>query len=217
MNVLMQIRHTGAHSFIKEKDRGIFEQHTCNRQPLLFPSRNHQTSLADRGLVAFGKTHDCVVNACLHCSRFYFIVRGIKSAIPHIVHDIGMEQRRILWNYTNRFPEALYLNVVDVLVIYENPSGRRIVETVQETEDRGLPASGWTNYSHFFARRNREGQVAEDGPIRMIAKVHILKTDRTTFQCKRFCTFFILYKEIMSAKTCDEESLERTLAGAFSV
>lgn len=129
-----------------------------------------------------------------------------------------MEQRRILWNYTNRFPETLQLNVVNVLLIYENTTRRWIVETIQETEDRRFPASGWTNYSHFFARRNREGQVAEDGPFWMIAEFHVLKTNRTTFQCQRFCVLFILCKEIVSVKTRDEEAaLERTLAGALSV
>lgn len=69
---------------------------------------------------------------------------------------------------------------MDVLRVDENPAGRRIVETEQETEYGGFSAPGRTYDGYLFSCRDGEAEVAEDGARRVVSKRDIFETDRSS-------------------------------------
>lgn len=80
----------------------------------------------------------------------------IQPPIANIVHDIRMEQRRILRDHANSLSEGIQLNLGDVLSVDKNPAGGGLVEPVKQTEDGRLAASGWTDDGNLLARRDGE-------------------------------------------------------------
>ena len=72
------------------------------------------------------------------------------------MHDIRVEQRRVLGNYPDILTQAFQLHLVDVLVIDEDLPRCRVVEAVEKAEDGGFTAARGTDNGDFLAGRDGE-------------------------------------------------------------
>ncbi|KAF9072911.1 hypothetical protein BDP27DRAFT_1319623 [Rhodocollybia butyracea] len=88
------------------------------------------------------------------------------------MHNMRVEQRRILWNNANGIPQACNLHLHDILVSDEDLPGGGIVETEEKPEDCVIPhpegpamavclAAGMVNREHWAARAVHEIDIHE--------------------------------------------------------
>ena len=103
--------------FVKEQDGRVLQQDPRYRQALLFPSADHQTSLPDWRLVPLWQPRDRLVHIGLACGFDHLFLRGVQSSIADVVHDIRMEERRVLRDNANVLPLAGELDVGNVLIV----------------------------------------------------------------------------------------------------
>lgn len=76
--------------------------------------------------------------------------------------------------------QRLELDVGDVLAIDEDAPRGRVVEPEEQPEDGRLAAAGRPDERYLLARRDREGDVAEDRALGVVPEVDILEANRAT-------------------------------------
>lgn len=81
-----------SYGFIKKKDRWIFEHRTRDCQSLAFPTTDHEALFADERAPSGGPFLDGSVKFGEPGYLLYFFIRGVKSAIAYVVHNIRVEQ-----------------------------------------------------------------------------------------------------------------------------
>ena len=89
------------------------------------------------------------------------IFGGVGLGVQQIVADRGVEQERILRDRGDLGPEALLLNVPQVVSVEGDAPFRRIAEARQKVRDRGLPGSTGADQGNALAGEDLEGDVAE--------------------------------------------------------
>jgi len=93
-----------------------------------------------------------------------------------------VEQWGILRDDPNRSSHALECDIINWLPINEYSTRGGSVESIEEPEDGGLPASRGTDNGHFLSGGDGEGDVFEDETVRMISEVNLVEGDGTAPQ-----------------------------------
>ena len=107
-----------------------------------------------------------------------------------------MEERRVLRDDANCAPERRELQPTDVLAVDEDAPVRGLVEAEEEAEDGRLAAAGGPDERDLLPCGDREGEVAEDGAVRVVPKVDMLECDCPTTKFKGFCVPLVLQQEV---------------------
>lgn len=123
------------HGFIKEEDRRVLQYHTSDGQPLFLSARNHQPPLSNLRLISVRKPLNRVVNIGSNSRSLDLLIRRIQSPVPDVVHNVGMEQGRVLRHDADCLSKRIKLDFRDVLPVDEDPSGGWFVEPVEETQN----------------------------------------------------------------------------------
>ena len=126
------------HGFVAEQDRRILQHHSRHRKSLLLPAADHQSAFADHRFVTIWQSCDRLVDVSFPRGFYHLLVTGIKASVANIVHNIRVEERRVLRDDANGTSQRFYLNASDILAVDGYPPSRRLIEAVQQAEDRGL-------------------------------------------------------------------------------
>jgi hypothetical protein len=135
----------------------------------------------------------------------YFFIRRVQPTIPHVMQHVRMEQRGILRHDAQRAADAVDLEVVDVLVIDVDLTGRRKVEPVQQPHDCRLAAAGWPDKRNFLARGDREAQVTENGAVGVVREVDVLEANRAALELDRLRVGLVLRTEEIGYGGCAQK------------
>ena len=104
-----------------------------------------------------------------------------------------MEERGVLGDYTDGAAERFDLEVTNVLVVHVDSSRGGLVEPEEQPEDSRLATARGPDKGNLLASRDREGDVAEDGPVRVVSEVYVLEGDCASTEVKSRRTWFVLF------------------------
>ncbi|GER54297.1 hypothetical protein STAS_31875 [Striga asiatica] len=72
---------------------------------------------------------------------------------------------RLLWDHRQVAPQGSEIVLPNVLPVDRHPSGRRLVESLYEGDNRAFSATARAHEGEGFTRAGSEGEVSEDGEI----------------------------------------------------
>ena len=96
------------------------------------------------------------------------------------MHDIGMEEWRVLRNHSDTLPHTFQCHLTDILIVDEDSSRIGFVKAEEETKYCRFAATGGSDDGDLFAGGNFEGEIAEDGAVGMVAEVDLLEANSAT-------------------------------------
>ena len=114
---------------IKDQDGRIFEQGSGNGHTLLFTTRKFQATLANGGVVAFGRGRNEVVNPRSFGGSFYFFLRSACEAIANVVGHGVIEQHGVLGHDAQGFAHTVLRHLPYVLTIDADAALLHIIKT----------------------------------------------------------------------------------------
>ena len=162
-------------SFIKHQNRWVLEQGAGNGHALLFATRQFQTALAHRGLVALGRGSNEIVDAGRTRSTLNLGLAGPGTAIGDVVGHAVVEQHRVLWHDAQGLAHARLSDLPNVLPRNADEALLHVVKTKHQARQRGLARARRADHRHGFAGRNREADVFQNRAIKLISKRHAVK------------------------------------------
>jgi hypothetical protein len=112
------------------------------------------------------------------------------------MHNIRVEERRILGYDPDMLSEVVERDGVDVLVVDEDATRGGVVEPVEKTEDGGFAAPRGADYGDFGAGGDGEGEVFEDGAVGVVPECDIVEANGAAFEGERFGVGFVLRRDI---------------------
>lgn len=171
--------------FIEEEDGRVFQQQSRDCHSLLLASGYHKTAFPDLCLILLWETLNCLIDLSPLRSGNNLFIGGVQSAVPDVVHDIGMEQRSILWHDTNRLSKGFQLHILDVLAIDQDFTALRVVEAEEQSENRRFTTSRGSDDGDFFTGRDGKAEILEDRSVRVVPKVDVFKLDLASLQLER--------------------------------
>jgi hypothetical protein len=120
------------------------------------------------------------------------------------VHDIRVEERRVLRNDSDALSNAFQLHLVDVLIVDEYSAGVWVIESIEKPQDCGFSASRGPYYGDLLAPGNGKGQVPEYRAIPVVAEADILEPDGPLVEGEWKRAGFVLYCREDMTKIFDE-------------
>lgn len=102
---------------IKKYDRGILQKYPSNRQPLLFPTGDHQPSLPNSSLIPMRQPLNSLINPRTPRHLHDLFITRAQTAIPDIMHNVCVEKRSILRDHPDMLAEGLEFHCSDILVV----------------------------------------------------------------------------------------------------
>ena len=103
------------------------------------------------------------------------LVGGFQLTIADVIHDGTGEQVGVLEHNAQGAAQVCLADGHDVNAIVEDAAVVDVVEAVDEVGDGGLTGTRGAHEGHLLAGLGKQGDVVEDGLLRHIAEVHMLK------------------------------------------
>ena len=94
-------------------------------------------------------------------------------AVGDVVVDRVVEQHRVLRHDADRAAQAVLRDLADVLAVDRDRAGVDVVEAEQQPRQRRLAGAARPDHRDCRARRDREVDVVQDRPPRVVAEVDV--------------------------------------------
>ena len=151
---------------VHENHPGTLEERPRERHPLLLPSAQLQTPLANLGLVPVLHGHHRVVNR-RRSSRLVHLSLGDLTfaallAVRDVVVDRVVEQHRVLGHDPDLPAQRPRLHLAGVLAPQLHRTRLHIVQAIEQPEHRALAAATRTDEGQGVTRGNLERESVED-------------------------------------------------------
>lgn len=147
------------------------------------------------------------------CRRLDVLLIRLQVSIAKIVANGVVEERRILWDNTNRLAKRLLANVANVLTINENSARLDVVVAEQEPQDGALSATARPDDGDLLPGGDGEGEVLENRAIRAVAKSDVFEANLAALaQVKRRSVGLVLYGNVDLLQVEERLHVEQRLA-----
>lgn len=124
---------------IKEEDLSIlFQEGSCNQDPLSLASREFASEIPDLGLVSIFHLHDLVMDLALPGNFIDLLKRGLWVAILEVEQHGIVEKYAILGDHTDILAIGLESQVLQVLSIDTDLSLSWVVDAINHVQHGGL-------------------------------------------------------------------------------
>lgn len=173
-------RERETNRLIEEEDPRILQQQPRHRQTLLLTSRDHHPPLSHLRLPLIRQALNRLADVRQPRRLLDLLIRCAQPSISDVVHDVAVEERRLLRYDAHFLPQALELDVSQLLVVDEDSTPGGLVEAEEEAEDCRFAAAGGTDDGDLLAGGDGEGDVLEDGAGGVVAEGDVFEADLTT-------------------------------------
>jgi len=168
---LVERRLHDALALIVERRRRLVEQQHCrllhqrtrNRHALLLPARQLAAAHADIGTKTVSQVAcNKVEGVCVSGGVLDFCLAGVALAVANIVGHRAHEQHWLLADQAELIAQPAHVERLDVLAVEHDRASLRVVEALEQLDDRGLTG----------ARRARQRHRLSGGDGEAVAVAH---------------------------------------------
>ena len=104
-------------------------------------------------------------------------MRGPGPTVGDVVLDRVVEQHRVLRDDSDRRTHARLLHRAQVLAVDRDAPRRDVIEAIQEARERRLSRAARSDHGDRASRGNRERDVEQDLPVRLVGEIDVLEAD----------------------------------------
>ena len=167
-----------ARRIVQHQHAGVGDDCASNRHTLTLPAAQRETTLTDRSVVPFGKSHDEVVGAgesrrALH--RFHV---GIGFRKRNVVADRIVEQERLLEHHTDVLSQLAHVEPTQIDAIQCDAALLHVVKAQQQPNDGALAGSSGTHQRDRLPWRNGHTHSVEHLVVIPVTKHHVFERHR---------------------------------------
>ena len=140
--------------FIKNQDRGVFQQSPRDGDALPLSTGQHKTTLPKHSFVSLRQLINkriCQGGSCRLLDHFH---RHQRAPVGNVVAHRVVEQDGFLRDDANLVAQISYMKITKVDAINFHGSSRRIVKTRDQVRDSTLTSAGAAAQSHGTTHRN---------------------------------------------------------------
>ena len=108
----------------------------------------------------------------------HLLLRGTRAAVGNVVGHGVVEEHGVLRHDTNRLAHAGLRHAANLLPGDGDAALLDVVEAKQQPRQRGLARARGPHHRHRLARRDFKAHALQNGPCRVVGKVHAFKPHR---------------------------------------
>src|SRR2546421_1110084 len=173
----LRLRVQRTRRLIQNKNRGILEEGTRDREALPLAARQGDPSFSDLGLVSLRQRHDKLVSTCSASCRLNLLDSYSWSSIRDIFSNAGREQNWLLKHERDVSAQRLQGEGSQISTIKGDPTGYGIIEAQEQARQRRLASTGGADEGHGRAGGNVKAHVAEGMVPCPVAERHTLASE----------------------------------------
>ena len=160
---------------VEDQDAVVRQNGTGDRQQLLLALTDVGSVLVQLHLVTAGQGADEVVGVGRFCRRDDFLIGGVQSAVPDVLHDGTLEQPGVLQHHAEALAQCAAVEVADVVAAQGDGTRIHIVEPHQQLDHGGLTGTGRADDGDLFARFDLTAEIVDDGLIGGVAELDVVE------------------------------------------
>ncbi|KAJ6798774.1 PGP1 isoform X1 [Iris pallida] len=171
----LRLRVERAGRLVEQQDPRLLEERPRDRDPLPLPPGELRPSLPDPRLVPPRHARYELVRVRLRRRLHHLRLRRRLLPVRDVLVDRRREEARLLRDDRDGVPERLQVVLADVLPVHQNAPGARLVEPLDQRQDRALPAPAGPDQGERAPGAGAEAQVPQDGQVGLarVREVHV--------------------------------------------
>ena len=151
---------------VQKKDRRIAQDRASDGDPLLLPTRQHDTPLSDIGVIALRQDAQELVRCGGPRCGLDLGIRGAGAAERNILARRGREDHRVLRHERHMLAEISPRHIGQVMTVDGDPARIGIVKPQQKLDDSRLARPRWPHERDGLARFDGKGYVIQRRRLR---------------------------------------------------
>ena len=171
------LRVNGARGLVENEHRTVLQEGAGEGDTLSLAPGELRAALPDVRVVASWQPHDELVRVGGVCRGDDLLSARAGRGIGDVFSDAGGEEYRLLQHDGELAAQVGELVVAQINAVQQDLSRGRVVEAREQADQCGLAGSRRPDHAEARPRRDHEGDVVQDGPVRPIGEGDALEGD----------------------------------------